>query len=134
MHRKPIWLQEETVIFNFQEFTRIAAEVYRGMETEESLGRCFDFDETLYVFQAYFAAYEQHTGKPHPPIKSGQIRRIIEAMPTVDTPYDTVDISPKDYPDLIERYFRTDYPYSDRNINHFFSGRIREIKYLETQL
>ena len=65
------------MIFNFQEFTRIAAEVYRGMETEESLGRCFDFDETLYVFQAYFAAYEQHTGKPHPPIKSGQIRRII---------------------------------------------------------
>ena len=121
MHRKPIWLQEETVIFNFQEFTRIAAEVYRGMETEESLGRCFDLDETLYVFQAYFAAYEQHTGKPHPPIKSGQIRRIIEAMPTADTLYDTIDLMPADYPALIERYFQTNYPRCDRNINHFFS-------------
>lgn len=119
------------MIFNFREFTRIAEEVYRGGKTKESLGRCFDFDETLYVFQAYFAAYERHTGKPHPPIRAWQIRRIIEAMPTVDTPYDTIDISPEDYPGLIERYFQTDYPCSDRNINHFFSGRIREMKLYE---
>ena len=122
------------MIFNFREFGKIAEGVYKGLETEESLGGGYGLDEVLYVFRAYFAAYERYMGKPHPPIKSGQIRWIIEAMPTIDTPYDTVDISPEDYPGLIERYFQTDYPCSDRNINHFFSGRIREIKYLETQL
>ena len=83
------------------------------------------------VFQYYFTCYEQRFGEPHPNIRMDQIRRIISAMPYVnrddiggyypDIDYDT-------YPFIIDRHFRTNYRNCDYNINHFFSGKIRELR------
>lgn len=39
---------------------------------------------------------------------------------------------PTDYPYLIEAYFKTSFKDCDYNICHFFSGRIRELRFFET--
>ena len=43
-----------------------------------------------------------------------------------------MDIDPDCYEDMIDRHFRTRYRNCDYNINHFFSGRIRELRFYET--
>ena len=37
-------------------------------------------------------------------------------------------LAPEDYLDLIDLHFKTRYRNCDYNINHFFSGRIREMR------
>ena len=41
-------------------------------------------------------------------------------------------IEPFNYKEMIDNYFYTHYPNCDRNICHFFSGKIRELKFYET--
>ena len=70
----------------------------------------------------------------HPPIKASQIVRICQDMPYISRECSGgryADIEPEDYPVLIDKYFATRYRGCDRNINHFFSGRIRELKFYE---
>lgn len=83
----------------------------------------------------YFEQYEAYTGAPHPPIRAIQIDRIICEMPYIDETdkaNSTMDIDPDCYEDMIDRHFRTRYRNCDYNINHFFSGRIRELRFYET--
>ncbi len=114
------------MIFDFDKFAQITASVY--------LVSPYTLEESLSVFQYYFEKYEEHTGRPHPPIKASQIVRICQDMPYIDRECSGgqyADIEPEDYPVLIDRYFSTKYRSCDRNINHFFSGRIRELKFYE---
>ena len=41
------------------------------------------------------------------------------------------NIEPDAYPLLIQLHFKTSYRRCDYNINHFFSGRIRELRLYE---
>ena len=41
------------------------------------------------------------------------------------------DVAPEDYRVLIDKHFATKYRRCDYNINHFFSGRIRLMRWLE---
>lgn len=112
--------------FDFEKFARITASVYPVSP--------YTLEEALSVFHYYFEKYEEYTGRPHPPIKASQIVRICQDMPFVDRGYSGglyVDIEPEAYPALIDRYFATKYRNCDRNINHFFSGRIRELRFYE---
>lgn len=43
----------------------------------------------------------------------------------------TPDIFPSVYPYIIQLHFKTKYRNCDYNINHFFSGRIRELRCYE---
>ena len=98
-------------------------------------GGTYCLEETLDVFRYYFEAYENHTGGPHPPIRASQIVRIARIMPYLyedSVGGDYVEIEPKNYPAIIDQHFRTQYRNCDYNINHFFSGRIRELRYYET--
>lgn len=97
------------------------------------------------MFRCYFEAYEAFTGRIHPPIKASQIFRIMRDMPFFDSEsareYDlfmkatgripTPDIFPSVYPYIIQLHFKTKYRNCDYNINHFFSGRIRELRCYE---
>lgn len=115
---------------NFALFSKIAATVYPE-------GCQYSLEECLDVFRCYFQAYEDCLGRPHPPIRREQIARIMEEMPEVvmeDRGWIINAISPEEYPPLIDRHFKTQYQDCDYNINHFFSGRIREIKYYEEEL
>ena len=115
------------MLFDFDKFTAITASVFPG--------GTYCLEETLDVFRYYFEVYENHTGRPHPPIRTGQIVRMIRIMPylyedSIGGEY--VEIEPKNYPAIIDRHFRTQYRNCDYNINHFFSGCIRELRYYET--
>nr|DAL33729.1 MAG TPA_asm: hypothetical protein [Caudoviricetes sp.] len=114
------------MIFDFEKFARITASVYPVSP--------YTLEEALSVFHYYFEKYEEYTGRPHPPIKASQIVRICQDMPFISREYGSglyADIDPEAYPVLIDKYFATKYRNCDRNINHFFSGRIRELRFYE---
>lgn len=114
--------------FDFDHFTNIAVRAYSDEEEEYSI------EQALEVFRYYFDKYEEYTGKPHPPIRRNQIKKILREMPCVflenrGGTYE--EVSPEEYRAMIDQHFKTEYRNCDYNINHFFSGRIRENRYFE---
>lgn len=108
---------------DFQRFSEIAATAYPE-GCQYTLGQCLE------VFRCYFQTYEDYRGHPHSPLRPAQITRIMEEMPCIvieDRGGHLEPLAPEDYVDLIDLHFRTPYRNCDYNINHFFSGRIREI-------
>lgn len=115
------------MLFDFDKFADITASVFPGGP--------YTPDEALGVFQYYFEQYEVHTGRPHPPICASQIVRIVRDMPWIeqaDRGSTYANIPPESYPPMIDQHFQTRYRRCDYNINHFFSGRIRELRFYET--
>ena len=103
------------MLFDFDKFADITASVFPGGP--------YTLDEALGVFQYY------------PPICASQIVRIIRDMPWIeqaDRGSAYADIPPESYPPMIDQHFQTRYRRCDYNINHFFSGRIRELRFYET--
>jgi len=117
------------MLFDFRCFAKIAASVYNE-------GNPYSLDECLEVFRLYFQTYEEYTGHPHPPIQASQIARIMQDMPWVcedDKGSRFADFPPDGYKDIIVLHFKTKYRRCDYNINHFFSGRIRELRMHESE-
>lgn len=96
----------------------------------------YSWEETREVFRYYFEKYEAECKKPHPPIRAEQIEKCMNLMPwfSESARGSAEYIRPADYPAMIDRYFGTAFNNGrcDRNINHFFSGSIREYRYRET--
>ncbi len=114
------------MIFDFEKFARITASVYPPS--------VYTLQDALTVFKYYFEQYEKHMGRPHPPIRASQIVRICQDMPYIDQEDKRgycEDVSPDGYCAMIDRHFATKYRHCDYNINHFFSGRIRELRFYE---
>jgi len=113
--------------FKFTTFSPFAKRAYSLSGTTQ-----YDIKSVLCVFCFYFAAYEVYGYGVHPAINVSQIQRIIEKMPQIESDaHDFFDVDPDDYKLLIVSYFETDFFKSDRNINHFFSGEIRAMRYYE---
>ena len=115
--------------FDFGRFSRIAATAY-------PVGCQYTVGECLEVFRCYFQTYEDCIGRPHPPIRREQIRRIMEEMPCTvmeDRGGSLEPLAPEDYLDLIDLHFKTRYRNCHYNINHFFSGRIREMRLYDAE-
>ena len=113
--------------FDFETFANITGRVYPS--TAE-----YSLHDVLTVFEYYFHAYEEYMGKPHPNIRIGQIRKIIEEMPIAympDHPEELFNLDPEDYPPIIDKHFSTEYKGCDFNINHFFSGKVRMMRFFE---
>ena len=118
--------RRDTLLFNFEKFAKVTASVY-----PQSV---YSLQDSLHVFGYYFEQYEKHIGKPHPPIRASQIVRICQDMPYIDQEDKGgyfEDVAPEDYRVLIDKHFATKYRHCDYNINHFFSGRIRLMRWLE---
>lgn len=116
--------------FDFERFVIVASSVYPE-------GSLYSLQEMVFVFKCYFKAYEQYMGRPHPQIKGAQIARIMGVMPWVceeDMGGYNRGVEPDEYEDMIARHFETKYRACDYNINHFFSGRIRELRFREACL
>lgn len=112
------------MIFGFDTFAQVTERVFVG-------DGLYTLDEVLFVFRAYFVQYEARTGHAHPPIKSSQIARIIDAMPYLeaeDVGAYSANVEAVHYPDIITRHFKTQYRNCDWNINHFFTGCIRWLR------
>ena len=117
--------------FNFPLFKALATKAYKNVG-----GSTYPLEDVLYVFEYYFYDYERFTRRVHPNICMSQIERIIEAMPQADDEVHIFfDIDPYDYATLIDAHFKTEYNIGcggcDYNINHFFSGNIRTLRYYE---
>ena len=88
----------------------------------------YTIDEVLQVFLCYFKTYEAVRKEPHPMLKYKQIANIIEKMPVVLDGY----VESYVYEDMIPQHFMTQYGEGcDYNINHFFSGQIRDLRFYE---
>ena len=115
------------MLFDFDKFKGITERIYPDGG--------YSLEDALAVFRDYFARYEEFTGKPHPPIKAKQIVNLAYDMPYLELQdrgtSSYVPIDPEQYPDIIDQYFKTPFRNCDYNINHFFSGRIRELRYYE---
>lgn len=123
---------EDSLIFDFERFTLNCKLAYRRCG-----GSHYSFEEVLQVFQYYFDTYELVFDEAHPMISIAQIARIIETMPFVDDTRSgnsggVMEIDPEDYKPMIDQHFVTKYRSCDYNINHFFSGVIRTLRYYET--
>lgn len=117
------------MVFDFERFSKIAANVYNQ-------GNPYTLAQCLEVFRYYFQTYEDYMERPHPPIRASQISRIMQDMPWVfedDKGGYHADIEPEWYPTIIILHFKTRYRRCDYNINHFFSGRIREMRFHEME-
>lgn len=112
--------------FDFRRFSGSAALAYKERSP-------YTLEECLEVFRLYFQTYEEYIGHPHPPIRREQIARIMQDMPWIDeigkmSGGSIADIDPDTYKYIIPLHFKTQYRRCDYNINHFFSGRIRELR------
>lgn len=126
------------LIFDFDRFTVSVTLAYRRCG-----GSSYKLPEVLRVFRYYFDTYELIFDEAHPAISIQQIANIIDKMPMVSGVEEEdeegniqlldVELTPEDYELLIDQHFNTKYKRGcDYNINHFFSGRIRELRYYET--
>lgn len=111
------------MLFDFDRFSKIAASVYNQVNP-------YSLEDCLMVFRQYFQKYEEYMGRPHPPIRASQIARIMQDMPWLSDDHGLPfgDIFQCTYKYLINLHFKTKYRHCDYNINHFFSGRIRELR------
>jgi hypothetical protein len=115
------------MLFNFSIFRVLATRAYRNIGHS-----CFSLDEVLEVFNCYFSNYERYKRKAHPNIRAEQIQRLIEIMPfLVDENRNTLELSADVYEDITRQHFQTKYRNCDYNINHFFSGQIRLMRFYE---
>ena len=114
------------LLFDFDRSSKIAANVYDENNP-------YSLEDCLFVFKCYFENYEKYRGQPHPPIKANQVSRLMWTMPFRPPIFrrEIPDIFPAIYPYLIQLHFKTRYRNCDYNINHFFSGEIREMRWHE---
>lgn len=112
--------------FDFERFRNIALSIY-------PTDAAFTCHQALAVFYCYFQYYEHYMHQPHPPIRVEQIVNIIMKMDRAPDRYTgELEIFPECYPAMIAKHFRTNYGECDYNINHFFAGQIRGLRYYET--
>lgn len=98
------------------------------MGDSDSLWNAEDY---LSVFQDFFKAYRFFTGREHPEISYSQIVNIMDRMPFADQ-NEEIPVEPGDYTiHLIPAYFCDSSLECDHSIYHFFSGRIREMRYYD---
>lgn len=115
---------------DFERFERIVRKQWAILDHDGGF-TLFSVDDCLKVFRCFFDTYAQFRRALHPPLKAEQVRRIMIAMPYVVYNGEVDYIPPDLYPFMIWRYFNTQYR-ADYRINHFFSGRVREMKFYES--
>lgn len=98
----------------------------RQLKTAYQQSSCkFSIEDSKAVFDYYFAIYEEYTGRDHPPLRTS---KLVDLLNSIDG--DGLFI-PECYPDMIDSYFDTAFQSCDRNICHFFSGKIRALRFFE---
>lgn len=94
-----------------------------------------DFCDVIKVFEFYFNEYESRVGMRHPKLNLKAMHQILEVLPFIyDSNLDKeIPLLVDDYRQIIKMHFSTEYRFTDYNILHFFSGRIRLLRFYELQ-
>lgn len=133
LHRVSSKKRGEVLYFNFKLFSMLVESAYINVEVKYSQYGNFSLyplEDVLEVFRYYFQRYEDTFRAVHPNIRLSQIESIIMRMSDTCGSTHEIDLDPDDYPALIDKHFRTQYR-CDYNVNHFFSGDIRAMRYYE---
>jgi len=120
--------------FNFPLFSRLARRAYHNVQDDLFSGCPYSMEDILSVFRYYFQKYEDTFDEVHPNIRVSQIEYIIEVMPYIGNDGNSSaggDINAESYEALIDKHFQTKYQNCDFNINHFFAGDIRLMRFYE---
>lgn len=125
---------KETNDFNIVKRQIIAAylKIYGNDNPEDE----FSLGNVLDLFRYFYRAYKTKFKRDHPHITTETIKGIIQDLPEAVDPETgmTVDLSFCDYYDMMKQYFKSDFgERCDYTFQHFMSGKIRYIKYYETQ-
>lgn len=118
---------------NFVLFEAVAEAAYKKAGEAQDGVVLYRFEDCLEIFRFFFECYNATFGIDHPPLKENQVESIIQRMPVINTVYSAIEIPHEDYFDLINLYFSTDYQDCNYRINHFFSGRIRELLFYQLE-
>lgn len=118
-----------------KKFRQIAKKAYDRME--DTVNR-YSLEEYIAIFEHFFSRYAEKRGEDHPPIGCENIQRIMERMPYMGAPDESIggrdmfDYTADMYPAMIDQYFRTRFfPGCDYRIFHFMSGNVRELRVYE---
>lgn len=124
----------EVTDFNVVKRQIIAAylKIYGNDNSDDiwSLGNVLD------LFRYFYRTYKAKFKRDHPHITTDTIRGIIQDIPEAcdEETGMSVEFCYDDYPPMIRKYFKSDFGEGcDYTIQHFMSGKIRYIKYYETQ-
>ena len=92
-----------------------------------SLEACID------AFRYFYRRYEKTFGRYPPRLANKTIRSIIQRFPYLDDSAmgRAYDITPDEYPALIDAYFRQDFENCNYSIAHFMAGDIRTLRFYE---
>ena len=116
------------MIFDFKTFKKVAYKAYKQLP-DSAYG--FSFNEMMDIFHRYFDLYEKTFNEVHPPINAKQIQRLMCKMRYCDNDGVPFEFEYEDYAPIIAQHFKTQYYNCDYNINHFFSGKIRALRFYE---
>lgn len=116
-------------------FRQITEKAYNRME--DTVNR-YSLEEYIAIFEHFFSRYAENRGEDHPPIGCENIQRIMERMPYMGAPDESIggrnmfDYTADMYPAIVNQYFRTRFfPGCDYRIFHFMSGNVRELRVYE---
>ena len=116
-------------------FRQITEKAYNRME--DTVNR-YSLEEYIAIFEHFFSRYAEKRGEDHPPIGCENIQRIMERMPYMGAPDESIggrnmfDYTADMYPAMIDQYFRTRFfPGCDYRIFHFMCGNVRELRLFE---
>lgn len=116
-------------------FRQITEKAYNRME--DTVNR-YSLEEYIAIFEHFFSRYAEKRGEDPPPVGCGNIRRIMERMPYMGAPDESIggrnmfDYTADMYSAIVNQYFRTRFfPGCDYRIFHFMSGNVRELRLYE---
>lgn len=120
---------------NLRIFRMTAKKAYDSME--DTVNR-YSLEQYIAIFEHFFSRYAEKRGEDHPPVGCGNIRRIMERMPYMGAPDESIggrnmfDYTADMYSAIVNQYFRTRFfPGCDYRIFHFMSGNVRELRLYE---
>lgn len=124
---KPVAHRAPSPSFDFDVVCEQIRQAYEEMEDYP-----YSEKEVETIFKTYFKYYRKYRGREHPKLSTENIRQIMNKLPYIDENHGcTQDIEASQYEQLISKHFRTKYEDCDYNINHFVSGRIRDLRFFE---
>lgn len=93
-------------------------------------GQRWSMLDCLNVFRYYYMQYKNTFGTDHPKLTNKTINRIITDFPCTNDECEH-ELDPIEYPDMINKYFKTKFDNCDYSIAHFMSGYIRTMRFYE---
>lgn len=107
---------------------------YIDLYNGDRYGETWSLEDCINIFTYFYQRYSDIFGQDHPRMRNKSIRKILEDFPYIDDEElrnRDFDLSPDEYPTLIDAYFAQDFPDCDYSMLHFMSGKIRLLRYYE---